>query len=1031
MLPARGLAQAGSISGSVVDSRNGQPIPAVQLSLREISRNTLTGETGSFTLTDLPEGSYTIIIRHPGYQEFTQTGIIVRASGTASVTLRMESSAFALQEIVSTGLIDPTEGLLSPITIARVPFEEMPVMSNPLQSLQGRVAGVQMTRQSGEPGSGVTIMLRTPTIGSNSPPLIVVDGVILGDANAAQDIPQEDIASMEILRGAAAASIYGSQAGSGVISITTKRGLSLPQGTTRFSMRSEIGRSKALLQDDPASHHAFRITADGRSYADSSGDPVPGSEREFESFNPSLLFMDNKYPDPIYNNLEAVSQSGLSQTHNFSVSQNRLNTNFAVSLSRQREEGTVRGNDGYRRNAARLNLDHRFMETMSLGVSMSHATNERQRLFPADFWGDVRLTPRDVNLLTRDPGGQFTWAQFPQSDYENPLWMQEAYRDKGDAMQSLLGANYSWSPAPWLTASGVLGFDRRESDRWTFTPAAPLDPDIHPGEATNTGMLSRGYNAEAQLSLRRNFGPLGARAAFRTSGERFFIRSISRIVPASGISDASQLAETGTLWMEEDETRSIGYLFDLGLDYRGRFAVNLLGRRDGISLPGSESRWQNYYRAAGAWRMSEEEWFNLPHVSEFKLSLARGTVGSVPERIRRDGLLQFGTEGLPALPPYLNPDLRPSHTTETEASLNAIIFERFGLTLTHAWQRTTDQIISVLFPSFMGYYTGITNAGAVVGHTTEFTVEGRIIQSPRIGWNSTIIADRSRSTIDEWFVPCDVLYRRSCAGEPTYGVYGYRTLKSVGDLATHLGGSVVAENRTNEFQVNDEGLLVWVGTGHNWDEGMVNGRVVPGTWGTVGAIGGRVYDWGIPIFEEEGFGAAVPHLLGQSLATNIGWIHDVRYGGFNFSAHLHSAFGFVVNNQAARSMTSGPAVSWNYGKMDQFGKPDRLKKPVGYYREVAGAGISDYTVERGDYIKFRSASVSYTLDQSQLARLGLGRLGAEGLQLGVTGRNLFTITGYSGGDPEQAVNLNTRENAAGISDYPLSRNWTMNATLTF
>ncbi|MDR0786714.1 MAG: SusC/RagA family TonB-linked outer membrane protein [Gemmatimonadota bacterium] len=1041
MLPATGFAQAGSISGSVVDSGSGQPIPAAQLSLQGSSRSTFTNESGSFTLTDLPADSYTIIARHAGYQELTLADVIVGASGTASVTLRMGPAALALQAIVSTGLVDPVEGALSPITVARLSSEEMPVVvaGSPLQNLQGRIPGVQMTRQSGEPGSGVTVMLRTPATNRESQPLLVVDGVIVSDIDAAQNIPQESIESIEILRGAAAASIYGSRGGAGVISITTKRGLSLPQGTTRFLLRSEIGLADAFSQNDLASHHAYLLTADGSSWADATGAPIPRSQRVLEnSGNPFQQFMDNEYPTPIYNNLEAISQRGMFQTHNFSVSQNRLNTNFAFSISRQREEGTIKGNDGYRQTTARFNLDHRFLETMSLGISMSHTGSERQELTPADFFGAVLLTSRDADIAESDPNSPFTYVRYPQGSLpENPLWIQETHRRQSDATRNLLSASYSWSPIPWLTASGVLGFDRSEAFTWAFSPTALFGPGDAFGDLSLTETSANGYNAEAQLSFRRDFGPLHTRATFRALTERLLNRNGTRNSSSSMVDGVVKLQlpvnPFFTSQVREEETRLLGYLFDLGLDYQGRFALNVLGRRDASSRFGANERWQSYYRTAGVWRMSAEEWFNLPHVSEFNLSLARGTAGSVPGYLQQyeTVFLDNASGGLRG-GQYGNPNLRPSRTTENEASVNAILFERFGLTLTHAWQRTTGQIAPSPLPNFLDFSYVYINAGSVAGHSTEFSLEADIIRSPNIGWRSTIIADRSRSKIDEWTTPClNPAYLYDCAGVPVYSVYGFRNLKSVDELTTHHGGSVVAENRTNEFQVNDEGLLVWAGTEHNWDEGMVNGEIVPGTWGSSTVIAGAVYDWGIPIKETDENGAAVRQLIGQSFATNIGWTNSLRYGGFNFSAQLHSAFGFAANNVAARSMITATAASQNYGKMDQFGKPDGLKKPIGYYTAAVGLGSSDYLVERADYIKLRTASVSYTLSPSQFGRLGLGRLGAEQLQVGVTARNLFTITDYSGYDPEQAINLGTRTNASGINDYPSSRIWTMNATLIF
>ncbi len=1035
-------AQNGTISGTVTDQQTGGPLSTVQVYLQGTSRNTLSSATGTFTLSDIPAGTYSIVGQRIGYQEVRQDNIVIAGGQTATVNLVMSPSVLQLQEIVATGLIDPVQGVRSPISVARVDREMMPVAvaGNAVQNLQGRVAGVQMTRQSGEPGSGTSIMLRTPTsLRGSGAPLVVVDGVILGgvtaDANTTS-IEGMDIESMEVIRGAAAASLYGSRAAAGVISITTRRGQALQQGQTQFSAHTEFGITEAFKIDNLPSHHHYMMNAAGTSYVNAQGVEVPRDRRAPFSTNEALQFMDKPYPGPVFDNVGSVMKPGNFQAHNFVVSQNTASTNFAASLGRTVEEGAVQENSGYYRNSVRLNLDHRFLNTMNLGMSMSHTRDGRDELEPNNFFTQVLTAPRDVDLSVKDDAGNYLQQPNPAVVFQNPLWTQATRDGTMNSNRTMLSSNYSWNPFPWLSANALVSYDRREVVTRTYVPKGTPANVGQEGELD--GEISFGHtwtdtwNAESQVSLRRDFGQLNTRVTFRglmerdktdtgsRSGENFILYGIPNINNTAPENRNSASASR--------EVRATGYLVDTGLDYAGRYTVTILGRRDGSSLFGENARWRNYYRVAGAWRIAEEAWFNVRNVSELKLSYARGTAGGRPAWDSQYETWSL-TAGLPTKGQLGNSNLRPEHTTENEVTLNAILFDKYGLTLTHAWQETTDQIVPAPLPGYVGYSSQIVNAGAVAGHTTEFSLEANLIQSPNVGWNSLVIADYSASKITDWPLPCDAsrTWRFDCEGEPVYGIYGFRLLESVKDLQAHRGGDAVPF--ANQFQVNDEGYLVWVGD-KDYRDGMVNGEIQPGTWGTVSpSIGGRSYEWGIPFFEQDETGATKRPSLGEGNAVNLGWVNNLRLGNFNFHAQLHASLGGVANNRAFQDLINNGQR--NYPGMDQSGKPDGLKKPIRYYREAVGSGGSTYITEKADYVKLRTLSVGYQLNQSHFERLGVDQLGISSLRLGLTGRNIFTITGYSGFDPEQALNLNNRLNSAGTGNYPATRTWTGDVTLTF
>lgn len=1025
----------GAIAGQVADAESGEPIAGVVVSLEGTDIGVVSGRNGNFAIPNVPAGRYTVIAERIGFEETHAQDVSVVAGGTTAVNLSMEQAVLALQEIVATGLVDPVEGVRSPISVARVDRETMPIVvsGNAVQNLQGRVAGMSINRQSGQPGEGVTMMLRTPTsVTGTGEPLIVVDGIILGgviDGPETVDIEGANIESIEVVRGAAAASLYGSRAAAGVISITTDRGQGLELGQTRFSARSELGIIQAPKGTALPVHHMYFVDEAGTTYVDANGDPVDRSSRVTES-SPARQFMDKPYPDQTYDNVSAVLQPGTFQSHNVSMAQNAEDTNFAVSLGRLVEEGALANNDGYSRNSIQLNLDHRFVDRLSFGLTMYHSRDYRDNIAgaAATLFQNVLQAPRDVDLRRKGESGQY--LQQPDSDvgYENPLWFQGSRENERRSIRTLGSARLRWEPAPWITAGGLLSYDRGDMRTRDYVPkGTPLSvgqEGVTDGSIAFSTSLSDTWNAEAEISLRRDFGRLYARTTGRAiverdrsetgfaSGENFILADVPHIDnTAPENRDASST---------ERDVRALGYLWDTAFDYDGKYIFTVLLRRDGSSLFGADNRWHTYYRTAAAYRLSQEDWFNVRHVDELKLSYARGTAGGRPIWAAQYETWKI-TQGIPTKDALGNRRLRPEHTLEQELSLDLILFGRLGIELTHAWQRTTDQLYQLPQAAFTGYSTQWVNGGSVTGRSTELSIQGQLVQGQNFGWNSMIVADRSNGEIEEWPFPCDATnnWRLYCSGAPIYGLYGLKLLTDRSELAQHRGGDAL--DYAHEFDVNDDGYLVWVGEGNTYRDGLAKGL-----WGTSTTIGGRTYEWGMPFFEQDEFDVDVRQLIGDGAHYNIGWINDFRIGNISLHTHFHAALGGDANNRTYQELVSTNDAP----EMDQSGKPDGLKKPVRYYTSLAGAGGSTHFVESGNYLKLRTVSLSYRLSTAQLAQFGLARLGVRSLRVGLIGRNLFTLSPYTGFDPEQALNFSDRTNQDRFQ-YPITRNFTAEVSVAF
>jgi hypothetical protein len=294
------------------------------------------------------------------------------------------------------------------------------------------------------------------------------------------------------------------------------------------------------------------------------------------------------------------------------------------------------------------------------------------------------------------------------------------------------------------------------------------------------------------------------------------------------------------------------------------------------------------------------------------------------------------------------------------------------------------------------------------------------------------VADYSNATITEWSVPCySQAWRWNCKDIPVYGIYSRWLLDNREGLNQHDNGSAVPY--ADEFEVNDEGFLVWVGpNNHYWDGAGPDGVLgnADDLWLTSSPFTNSVgvaYGWGNPIYERTEEGTPHRTLLGEGVPANFGWINNFRWGGFGLHAHLHASVGGQTNNRRFQFMADNTRLTAPF--MDQAGKPDGLKKPISYYR-AAIDGDNSYSIEDSSYLKMRTLGLTYQFNQGRLQDWGLASAGIRDLQFGLTVRNVFTLTTYDGFDPEAGFNLNDRS-SSDPGGYPPTRNITVDVTVTF
>ena len=1022
--PVAGRAQqpaaAGTIAGTVTDSATGTPISGAQVNVVGTTLGTTAGPDGRYVLNRVPAGTHRVQVRRLGFQFRDVPNVVVAAGERVTLDVRLRAAPLQLEAVVSTGVVDPTAGTRVPFTVGRVEAADAPVpATNVLETIQGKLAGVTVV-PSGQPGSGTNILLRSPTsINKSTAPLVVVDGVILSqsfDASSA-DLQALDIESVEVVKGAAAASLYGSRASNGVIQIRTRRGTNLTEGATRVTVRSEVGSNALANPIAWAQYHPFRQNAQGE-FVDASGAVLPaGTARVPEAVY--QRFQDNAYPGAVYDQVDRFFDPGQFYKNSVNIAQNAGRTNWFLSIVNSREDGVVLNSGAYVQNDVRLNLDHRPLDNLQLSFSGYHSRSNRDQLYGDAFFDLINQAP-DVDLLTPDPDGTpYAYQLDPEGREENPLYVLFTEDDRRRRARTQGSLETRFSPLGWLAFDANVSYDRSDRRNSFF-----LDQGVKTegfglggiGEIEQFTGTTTAINAAVSANLTGRVGALTGRTTFRALMEREnneTSEATGEDLAVPGVR-ARNNARTRFVQSNVEEIRSNGFFVTAGADYDGRYIVDGLIRRDGSSLFGPEERWNTYYRVSGAWRLGEEAWWPMPQFTEFKLRASQGTAGGRPDFEDQFETYGFSEGGGLVKQTLGNRFLKPELATETEVGLDAILLDRYSLQLSYARNRVEDQLIQIPLAAPFGYTSQWQNAGTVEGNTIEATIEAQLVRREDLTWRLGLVADRSRNRITEFDRSCfstqTIAFR--CAGETLGAMYGFQFLRDAGELPAD------AQAQASEFQRNDEGLLVWVGPGNQFTEGETKQL-----WGTSTTIGTANYGWGTPITLRDETGSAALVRIGDGNPDfHFGVSNNVQWRDFSVYALVDAQVGGQAYNLTNQRM-------YQYGRsadVDQTGKPQELKKPVDYYVALYAANDpTDYFVEDAGFVKLREVSLGYRVPGPWLARFG--NLGVEGMRLSLIGRNLLTFTDYKGYDPEVGNSI-VRLDAF---DYPRYRTFTGSVEITF
>ncbi|PZR29752.1 MAG: hypothetical protein DI535_01205 [Citrobacter freundii] len=998
-------AQQKKVTGKILDGDN-HAIPGASVIIKGSSSGTVTDAEGAFSIN--ANTGATLVVSAVG---FTTSEIKVGSSSNYSLNLSSESQT--LSDVVITGVAGSTSKKKLTVSVTKVneaQLKAVPGLSIS-SALTGKVAGLRTSSVGGAPGQQVDLLLRGDNVlNVSASPLILLDGIIMTGSLA--DINVDDVESMEVVKGAAAAALYGSRAGNGVIAITTKRGKDGASGKPQVIIRNEVGFQNLQHYYETSKSHFYNLASDwesakglftkyaGVTYpAGYEGGYVPNSGAGAIQGTPTIKtdgYMDNPYGTYRFDPGD-VFKTGLSYTNYVGVSNRSERNNIFLSFENNEQQGVVKYRDGYSRQNFRFNIDQQV--TPWLKVSATNLFIKRSVQAPSGVFYNVARMKPDANLFAKNPDGtDYNFRIDPfNGEITNPLYSlynTKAYNQSRRWMGNYT-ANLRFTSWANLDVTQTIEIENYRSESITPKNTYNANYVYTGGGLSQSSSETSTQNTQLTLNLTKQFGELGVRGKLSYLYE-------DRHYESTGVSGSqfsyigienfdNLLTQNGGNSTKTNE-RAQNYFAILGLDYKDRYLFDGMFRYDGSSLFGPESRWNSYYRLSGAYRISKD--VQIKGIDELKIRAAYGTAGIRPDFSWQYEIFTWNARGAASPSQTGNAKLKPSNTAETEVGLNVDFLRKFSFEGTYARSITTDQFLNVALIPFLsgGFNNQWQNAGKVESKTLEFTLGANWVNKRNFSWNSNIVFSRVRQKITELPIPAywlspqsgDVNAFRVEANEVYGAIYGHRMVRSLDEMGKQLPtGGVITD-----YVVNRDGYVILKGT-----EGTVNER---------------------PILYQENGSTWLGKIGDGNAKFNMGVANTLTWKGISLYFLLDWKNGGDIYNSNGQRMAFN-----NISKLqDMAGVPDGQKKAASYW----SVGMYDanfanaYWVEDGSYLKLREVALGYTISAKSLSGFLNGTL--KGITLKAVGRNLHTFTGYSGYDPEVGT---VRQPIDGIGANPIYR----------
>lgn len=966
------FSQSISVSGKVTDT-DGMELPGVTVQVKGTTNGTSTGIDGTYSLSNVP-GNGTIVYSFVGMQP---QEIAVQNQKVINVSLANDDQVLEEVVVVGYGTVKKKDATGAVNAIGTKDFQKG-IVTSPEQLMQGKVAGVQITQSSGEPGGGINIRIRgTSSVYGGNNPLFVIDGVPLSGDNTSGGgssqglgrqpaknplnfLNPDDILSIDILKDASATAIYGARGAQGVVLITTKKG----SGKGTLSYGFSLGASNITKKYD-------LLNAD-----------------EFASANPSQ----DRGADVDWQN--ELFQTGITQQHNLSYGGGDASGNYRFSLGYLDQEGIVL-TSGIKRYSIGFNGGKKFINNKLNITSSVNLANTQDRGVGisenSGYTGDLLAAIIKSNpTMPAYTGGDFTQ---PGITEPNPLAIVNYNKDRTNTLRALGNIAAELQLIEGLKFKTVLGFDKSLSSRKNaFSSDLVLDGVSGIGRLYITDIEADNNLWENYFTYDKEFGKTSLNALlgysyqsfdgyFKSSSLANFATSdldvmVNNLASADASKAPSNVVNNSS--SERDELQS--YFTRVNLNMGNKYLLTGTLRIDGSTKFGGNNKYGYFPSGAFKWKLIEEDFVPRNVFSDLALRVGYGLVGNqnIPHNLydRRDR--------------YSGWNANQGATDISGGGLNAVAFNNPDL----KWESTSTLNIGLDF--------GIMNN--------------------KVSGNIEFYDKHTQ----------DLLFQVVSA-QPAPTPFVWRNLDTdIQNRGVELGLNVIAVDKTNfTWEVNFNGAYnknIIKDLAGVYDTGEISGQGLTGAFAQRLAAGQPMFAFFVREFggyDDQGnsiypngdfqqFNGASPNPT-----FTAGLNNSFSFGNFDASFFFNGVFGnYIYNNTANAYFTKG---ALNNGR-------NVTKDVVGTDEGPWNApDVSSRFLEKGDFVRLQNLNLGYRVPMS-------GNNAISGIRLFITGQNLATFTNYSGQDPE----VSTNKSLNGIPSfgidytaYPRAKTWTIGANVSF
>ncbi len=1004
----------GRISGRVVDSASAGVLANASVQLVGSTLGTYTRGDGGFLLQDVPSGAVRIRVARIGYTA-KEVAVTVNANQTATVDVTLSPVAATLTSIVTVGYgSQRRESITGSVATVKGDDANVGVIPNVNGLLQGRVAGVNVITNNGEPGAGAQVRIRGGTsISASNEPLYVIDGVpIQNDATEAagigiggtaslnrsplNTINPSDIANITVLKDASATAIYGSRGANGVVLIETKRGAA---GV------SSVEYETYMAMSTPSNTLNFLTGDEYRTYVQSQVTAGTVNATRLQSLGTANTDWENE-----------LTKASATVNHNLAFSGGNSTTQYRASLNYMDQQGVVLAN-GFRRFQGRINANHLAMEgklRLALNLTSSSINNdylpfENTGGFEGGVFANMAVfNPTRPVTTTTDGITTFFEIGPGRQSVRNPVALATQIEDVATTARTLGNIQASYSFLPSLTGSVNVGTDRSSGVRKTYLPrASPVGAEWN-GRARQVNRELSNNTLQSLLT----FAPrISGSQEFEVLGGYEFSDFDNGEFGAEGrnfLTDAFSFNNLGggggvqvPPFSFREQSRLVSFFSRANYSLKDKYFLSGAIRRDGSTKFGEGNKWSVFPAVSGAWKISDEGFMQGKGFSNLRLRGGYGVVGNQAVTPYASLILlepndgaryPFGDGVFTGVVPTrnANPNLKWEQTTSYNiAAEYGIKNNRITGSLEFYNKTTDDLLLTVAVPQPALVPTRLENVGSLTNRGFEATLDANILDSRSTTWSTGLVLAVERNEVQDLggrsFIPTS-----GVSGQGQSGQLAQRIIPGQ-PLGTFFGPEFVgldAQGRQlfNKYKVTRDG------------SGQETSRALDGTTLSPGGDDAVI------------IGDANP-------AYSLGLRSNLKKGRFDASFLMRAEMGRdVFNNTALVFANTGAILQDRNFLKSALDSKQALSEPAIY---------SDRWIEDGSFLRLQNVTVGYTFKLP----FTQGRGGDARLYL--SGDNLLLFTPYTGFDPEVFVDAGLAARGIDYLAYPRARTFTSGLRVQF